>query len=90
VKQQLDIGFANAMQVYIRNTQLLHSYQSSLLPNASTIIKTATQKLSAGEIGYLDWVIHVNQALQIRSEYLNTVQQLNDAAFEIEKLSAIN
>jgi cobalt-zinc-cadmium resistance protein CzcA len=90
VKQQLDVSFTNAVQVYTRSTQLVHSYQTSLLPNASTIIQTATQKLTAGEIGYLDWVIHINQALQIRSEYLNTVQQLNDAAFEIEKLSAIN
>lgn len=90
VKQQLDISFANAVQVYTRNAQLVNTYQNALLPNATTIINTASQKLSAGEIGYLDWVIHVNQALQIRSEYLNTVQQLNEAAFEIEKLSAIN
>ncbi|MBN9385855.1 MAG: CusA/CzcA family heavy metal efflux RND transporter [Chitinophagaceae bacterium] len=90
VKQQLAVELENALRAYGRNDSLVRSYQGSLLPNAAVIILTATSKLNAGEIGYLDWVILLNQALQIRGEYLETVRQLNEATFAIEKISAIN
>lgn len=89
-RQQLNASLEAATQVYLQSSQLVEDYQQTLLPNANTIIHTATQRLQAGETGYLDWVILVNQALQIRSDYFNAVQQRNDAAFEIEKLTASN
>lgn len=89
-RQQLQASLEAAIQVYVQSNELVQDYQQKLLPNASVIIHTATQRLQAGETGYLDWVILVNQALQIRSEYFNAVQQRNDAAFEIEKLTATN
>ena len=89
-RQQLQANLEEALLVYHRHSALVQSYQSTLLPNATTILKTATAKLSAGEIGYLDWVMLVNQALQTQGEYFNAVQQLNEAAIEIEKISAIN
>ncbi|WP_276486047.1 CusA/CzcA family heavy metal efflux RND transporter [Paraflavitalea pollutisoli] len=86
--QQLVANLENATQVFLQRTNLVQEYQQLLLPNAKTIIQTATQRLQAGETGYLDWVILVNQALQIRSDYFNAVQQRNEAAFDIEKLTA--
>jgi cobalt-zinc-cadmium resistance protein CzcA len=60
------------------------------MPNAELLITTATNKLNLGEIGYLEWVMIVNQAMQVRSEYFNYIQQLNEAAIEIEKISSNN
>jgi cobalt-zinc-cadmium resistance protein CzcA len=54
------------------------------------LIETASKKLNAGEIGYLEWVMIINQAIQIQNEYFNYVQQLNEGAIEIEKISANN
>jgi cobalt-zinc-cadmium resistance protein CzcA len=88
--QQLQASLDAATQVYLQRSQLVLKYQQVLLPNAATIIHTATQRLQAGETGYLDWVILVNQALQLRSDYFNIIQQRNEAAFEIEKLTASN
>jgi cobalt-zinc-cadmium resistance protein CzcA len=90
VRKELNLELENAIQVYLRNTQLLHTYQATMLPNAANIIKTAGNRLADGEAGYLDWVILINQALQIRSEYFNVMQQLNEAAFLIEKISGTN
>jgi len=87
-RQQLHASLDAATQVYLQRSELVKDYQQLLLPNAATIIHTATQRLQAGETSYLDWVILVNQALQIRSDYFNAVQQRNEAAFEIEKLTA--
>lgn len=90
MSQQLAVSLENAFKTYTRNLSLVQSYHQTLLPNAASIIQTATSKLNAGEIGYLDWVILLNQAFQIRGDYLGTVQQLNETSFEIEKLSAIH
>lgn len=88
VRQQLSMELEEAQQHYDQQKRLVRSYQDRLLPNATVIMNTASQKLNAGEIGYLDWTILVNQSIQIRSEYFNTVQQFNEAAFEIERISA--
>lgn len=88
--QQLETALKNAITAHTRAETLVRSYHKVLLPNATTIIQTATQKLNAGEISYLDWVIFLNQALQTRSEYLNAIGQLNQASFDIEKISATN
>jgi len=90
IRQELTNSMEQALKTYTRSHQLVQSYHHTLLPNAAQIMHTATEKLTAGEIGYLDWVILLNQAFQIRSEYLGTVQQLNEASFEIEKISATN
>ncbi|MCW2798525.1 MAG: CusA/CzcA family heavy metal efflux transporter, partial [Nocardioides sp.] len=90
VRRELNTELENAVQGYLRNKQLLESYQTTMLPNAANIIKTAGNRLASGETGYLDWVILINQALQIRNEYFNVMQQLNEAAFLIEKISGTN
>jgi len=88
-RQQLNAQLEDATKVYVQRNQLISTYTQSILPNASKIIALTTDKLNAGEIGYLDWVILVNQSIQVRTEYFNTIQQQNEAAFEIEKISAI-
>ncbi|MBO9682091.1 MAG: CusA/CzcA family heavy metal efflux RND transporter [Flavisolibacter sp.] len=88
-ERQLHVGLQNALRFYEHNANLLLVYQSQLLPNAVTILQTASAKLSAGEINYLDWAVLVNQAIQIRSEYFNIIQQQNEAAFKIEKIISI-
>lgn len=60
------------------------------MPNTNLLIEAASKKLNAGEIGYLEWVMIINQAIQIQNEYFNYVQQLNEGAIEIEKMSANN
>lgn len=90
VHQQLNLEFRNAIKQYQQQLKILASYQNSLLPNANQMIKTSTLKLNAGEIGYLDWVILINQSIGLKTDYFNKVQQLNESAFEIEKLSGEN
>jgi len=64
------------------------AYEKNMLPNAALLIETAGRKMTAGEITYLEWVMIINQAIQIKSEYLNYIQQLNENAIELEKLTA--
>lgn len=89
-RAKLQTELYNTVAAYMRSNDLLQSYRQALLPNAGIIIQTATNRLEAGEINYLDWVILVNQSLDIRSQYLQLIQQQNEAAFEIERLKGIN
>lgn len=89
-RQQLNVELLNAVRSYVRNSQLMNTYQSILLRNAAAVINGATKRLTSGEIGYLDWVILVNQALEMRSSYFAVAEQLNQSAFTVEKLSGTN
>jgi cobalt-zinc-cadmium resistance protein CzcA len=90
VQQELSTALVNATHTYARQQQLAKNYESVLLPNATTIITGANKRLNSGESGYLEWVLLINQALEIRSGYLQVVDQLNESAFLMEKLSGIN
>jgi len=89
LQQQLSSNLKNLLNAYLQNKKLVITYQKSMLPNATLLIETAGRKINAGEITYLEWVMIINQAIQIKSEYLNYIQQLNENAIELEKLTAI-
>jgi cobalt-zinc-cadmium resistance protein CzcA len=88
-QQQLETALRNATDVYNNHLQLL-STQTVLLKNAALMIAGANKRMSAGEIGYLEWVMLVNQALEIRGNYFTLVEELNNAAFMVEKLSGLH
>lgn len=90
ITQQLQSNLKDAITLYLQNKQIVTSYELNILPNSKILIDAATKKIKAGEIGYLEWVMIVNQAIQSKSEYLGYVQQLNEAAFEVEKITLNN
>lgn len=87
-RKELTTALSNAVEDYKRNYTILNTYRHTLLNNADAIINAARKKLDSGEIGYLDWVILINQALQIRSDYFNAIDELNASSFALEKLAA--
>lgn len=89
-RQQLGTELLNAIRTYTRNRELAATYRAVLLKNATTVISAANKRLNSGEIGYLEWVILINQALEMRSSYFTLVEQLNRSAFAVERLGGIN
>ena len=85
-KQQLTADIDKAHESYTKFRVLVNRFQQKILPNAAIIIKTANQKLAVGEVGYIDWTVLINQAIQIKGEYLDMVQRMNESAFDIEKI----
>ncbi len=84
----LGLELRNAVATYQRQAKLLESYTSAGLPNADTILATASRKLAAGEIAYLEWVMVVNTAIAVQSDYLQLLQQHNELAIAIERLTS--
>ena len=89
VKQEVTQKMQNALTLFLQHKKAVEAYQLKGLPSALVIMQTATQKLKAGEINYLDWVVLMNQSIQTRADYYAAVMQFNESAFELEKLNTI-
>ncbi len=86
MRRKVETQLKNYINLFDETQRQVSMYQQSLLNNANSILSTASKRLNSGDIGYLEWVILVNQAIQVRVDYLDAIQRQNQAAFEIEKL----
>jgi cobalt-zinc-cadmium resistance protein CzcA len=62
-------------------------YEDTALKNAETISSTATKQFMNGEINYLDWVVLTNQAVTIRSQYIDVIKSVNETINQINYLN---
>jgi cobalt-zinc-cadmium resistance protein CzcA len=90
VSQQLKANLKDAISLYLQNRKIVEDYQKNSIPNSRLLIAAASKKLNVGEIGYLEWVMIINQAIQTQNDFLSYIQQLNESAVEIEKISSNN
>jgi len=86
VEVQLRSSIQTARQEVQKYLEALRYYEQEGLAYADTIVQTAEVQFKAGEIDYLQWVILVNQAITIRTEYLHLVNSYNQVAIELNKL----
>ena len=90
MSQQLKANLKDAIAQYLQHKKIVADYQQNSIPNAKLLMEAAAKKMNAGEIGYLEWVMIMNQAIQTQNDYLNYIQLLNESAVEIEKISSNN
>ncbi|AZI55488.1 CusA/CzcA family heavy metal efflux RND transporter [Epilithonimonas vandammei] len=76
-----------AREIYQSNLEIVSKYESSDLKNADVITETAKRQFMGGEINYLEFVILVNQAVQLKNNYTDAVWKLNQSAIELEYLT---
>jgi len=89
-KQQLNTTYLNLLEKYNNQAENIRSYETGLLKHTDTIFTIANQQFLNGEINYLEWVMLVNQAISIRSGYIDAVQQYNELSIHLETLTAYN
>jgi cobalt-zinc-cadmium resistance protein CzcA len=65
----------------------LDYYQQTGLENANVIISTADKQFVGGEINYLQWVILVDQAISIKNEYLDMLNNYNQSIIQAQKIN---
>jgi cobalt-zinc-cadmium resistance protein CzcA len=83
---QTQTEWQNAQTQLHKYAASLEYYQGKGLQNAAAIISTADTQFIGGEIDYLQWVILVDQAIGIRNEYLNMLNNYNQAVIQVLKL----
>ena len=83
----LNNEWSRAKAMYQLNSNTINLFETKTLSNAQLIIETANKQFANGEINYLEWVMLTNQAILIKNEYLNSVNNLNESVIQILYLS---
>ena len=75
-----------ALMDYRKYLNTLQWYENTGLKNAEVINSTAEKQFVNGDINYLEWVLLVNQAVSIQSQYLESLKKLNESIIELNYL----
>ncbi len=86
-KQMLSVEYAKALTQLTNFSKSVDYYEQSGLKNASLITETANKQFANGGINYLEWVMLTNQAISIRAEYLNAINNLNESIIHLNYLT---
>ena len=86
--QQQTKAAQEAVLLEVRNyASSLDYYEQTGLENANVIINTADKQFAGGEINYLQWVILVDQAISIKNEYLDMLNNYNQSIIQTQKIN---
>ncbi|MBS1512217.1 MAG: CusA/CzcA family heavy metal efflux RND transporter [Bacteroidetes bacterium] len=64
----------------------LQYFEQAALPQAAAITEHANLQFANGAINYLEWIMLINQAITIRSGYLNAITDWNNTIIEINAI----
>ncbi|MFP3595368.1 CusA/CzcA family heavy metal efflux RND transporter [Chryseobacterium sp. SIMBA_029] len=88
--QRKEIELKNRMKQQINNytnqLTIVENYEKKQLPKSETILLAAQKQMEAGEIDFLNWVILTNQAVKIKVDYIETLENLNQIGTELNFL----
>ena len=76
-EKQLHTAYRQALNEAMYLESVLRNYEEKQIPQTLLAGQLAQQQLRAGEINYLDWVILTRQSLEVRTGYLEALEQLN-------------
>ncbi len=76
-----------AVEEYRKNKSSVQYYQASALPNANLLLKQSRLGYQEGETGYAEYLLAIRSAIQIRENYLQSLNQLNHAIIHLEYLA---
>jgi heavy metal efflux system protein len=68
-------------------TSSVDYYEQQAIPEAELIIDQATRSYKAGALDYLDYIMALNRALDIREEYLDALNSLNQTVVSLDYIS---
>lgn len=84
--RQLTAAYLQAAINYNKNLQTVRYYETTGLPNAEKIISTANIQFRNGEINYLEWVLLINNAINIQSQYIDASRNLSQSIVDLNSL----
>ncbi len=78
-----------AAQELVKNRSSLEYYESSALQNAELILRHSGMAFKNGEIDYTEFWLAIRNAIQIRDNYLNSLNNYNQSIINLEFLAGI-
>lgn len=82
-RRDLETQLANAFAVYQQNKRAHEFYQSTGLKNAEEIKKAAKLGYTVGDMDYIEYILTLQNAIDIEVNYLNTVRTLNQSVNQL-------
>ncbi len=80
---ELQASVKTALQQALKLQASLAYYETTALPQAQLIITQATKAYRAGEVNYQDYLLSLNRALSIRTNYLEVLYNYDRAVIEL-------
>ena len=81
--KSLEAAYVTAAAHYQKYDEAVKYFEVTALKNADLITSTANKQFLGGDINYLEWVLLVNQAISIQSEYIEAIKNRNESAVEL-------
>jgi cobalt-zinc-cadmium resistance protein CzcA len=78
-----------AVQEFIKNRSSLNYYETSALQNADLILRQSGAAFKGGEIDYTEYWLAIRNAIQIKDNYLNNLNNFNQSVINLEFLAGI-
>ncbi len=82
-KQQLTNEYQTSLTQFSKYLQTVQYLEKVGLNNAALITETANKQLAAGSINYLEWVQLINQATNVKNDYVEAVRALNESIIQL-------
>lgn len=76
-----------AIQDYLKSRSSVSYYRSSALPNADLILRQAQIGYQQGDTDYAEYLLAVRNALQIKENYLQSLNDMNQSIVQLEFLA---
>jgi heavy metal efflux system protein len=83
---QLESQLNSARILLEKSQNSLTYYETSALPQADLILKTALKNYQLGEIEYVEFIQNISQAWTVKESYLFEIQNFNQNIINIESL----
>lgn len=85
-KIRLQNQYQSLLGQHQANLSTVNYFETTGLKNVKLIFETANKQFINGDINYLDWVMLTNQAINLQSDYMDAVKNLNETIIQINYL----
>lgn len=85
-QQEISTLFLQQNQLQQQSLQQLKYYQTEGLPMAESIINAAQRSYKAGDIGYIEYIQNVKDAIKIKTDYLAAINSYNQTIIQLNYL----
>lgn len=81
--------FNQQLQAYQKYLDLLNYYETSGIKQADEILKVSQFAYGKGEVGYVEHIQNLTQAISIKTQYLESLNQFNQTTININYITGI-
>lgn len=85
---QLTTKYRQLLSSYRNYSNRVQFYETQQLPQATILLQSAMEQYQAGNISYMEWILLTQPPLQIESDYIEAIVNLNTTIIELNYITA--